>query len=366
MHPTTIQKIHELGQSIWLDSIDRKMLQSGQLKELIVKEGVRGLTSNPAIFEKAIDQGDDYREDIERLSASDKSNEDIFYSMAIKDIRDAADLLLPIYEEGVKGSDGYVSLEVSPVLARNTEGTIEQALRLWKMVARPNVMIKIPGTKEGLPAIRECIRQGLNINVTLLFGLKRYKEVIDAYLLGLEDRLKADLPLDGIASVASFFLSRIDTLVDPMLTDKKHPELKGQIAIASAKEAYQIYEDVFGSGRFINLRARGAKPQRLLWASTGTKDPAYSDVKYVEALIAPHTVNTLPMETLEAYLDHGDPHPRLVNNIGHAAEQLHALKDTGIDLESIAYRLEVEGIEKFRQPYNKLLEAIEKQRQKVF
>jgi transaldolase len=366
MHPTTIKQIHDLGQSIWLDSIDRKMLRTGQLKDLIVKQGIRGITSNPAIFEKAINQSNDYREDIQRLSVSEKSTEEIFYSLAISDIREAADLFRPLYEEGIKGSDGYVSLEVSPGLARDTAGTIEQALRLWKAVARPNVMIKIPGTKEGLPAIRECIRQGLNINVTLLFGLRRYKEVVDAYLSGLEDRVKDNQSLEGIASVASFFLSRIDVLVDPMLEEKGHPELKGEIAIASAKEAYQIYEDIFASERFLALKAGGATPQRLLWASTGTKDPAYSDIKYVEALIAPHTVDTVPMETLEAYLDHGDPRPRLENNMEKAAEQLHLLKDTGIDLESITYRLEVEGIEKFRQPYNKMLEAIEKQRQKAF
>lgn len=364
MSTNNVKRIHDFGQSIWLDFTERKLIQSGGLKKLIDEDGIRGVTSNPAIFEKAISGSDDYDEQIASLAAQGKSPEDIFYTLAIDDIQAAADLFKTVYEEEVEGADGYVSLEVSPFLARDTEGTIRQARELWKKLGRKNVMIKIPGTAEGLPAIRKCISEGININVTLLFGLPRYEEVTEAYIAGLEDRVNAGQPIDHIASVASFFLSRIDVMVDPLLKDKGFNELKGEIAIASAKKAYQIYKRVFGSERFKKLEEKGARPQRVLWASTSSKDPSISDVKYVEALIGPDTVDTIPMETLEAFRDHGNAENRLEENLNEAHLALEKLKEIGINIDEITQKLEDEGIEKFNKPYEKLLNAIEEQRKK--
>ncbi|MEP7081154.1 MAG: transaldolase, partial [Ginsengibacter sp.] len=281
-----VKNIHDLGQSIWLDFFDRELMDSGKLQKLIDEDGLSGITSNPSIFEKAVTSSSDYDEDIRKMADEHKSNEEIFFGFATSDIRRAADILKPIYDQS-KGTDGFVSLEVSPHLANDTNGTIKQAVQLWKTLDRENVMIKIPGTKEGIPAIRKCISEGVNINVTLLFGLDRYKEVAEAYISGLEDRVKTNQPIDHIASVASFFLSRIDVMIDPILKEKKLDKLVGEIAIASAKEAYHIYKDVFFSDRFRNLEKKGAKKQKVLWASTSSKDPSFSDVKYVEALIGP-------------------------------------------------------------------------------
>jgi transaldolase len=356
MEPNKIKKIHDFGQSIWLDFIDRKIIQSGQLKKLIDEDGVRGITSNPAIFEKAISSSSDYDDQIEKLAGEQKNNEAIFYELAITDIQNAADLFKPVF---VEGSDGYVSLEVSPHLARDTNGTIKQAFELWKRVDRKNVMIKIPATTEGLPAIRKAISEGLNINITLLFGLGRYEEVTEAYISGLEDRVESGQPIDHITSVASFFLSRIDVLIDPLLEEKGHSELKGEIAIASAKKAYQIYKRIFGSERFKKLREMGAMPQHVLWASTSSKDPSFPDTKYVEALIGPETINTVPLETLDAYRDHGQPENRLEQDLDKAIKAMDSLKEIGINIDEITQQLEDEGIEKFNKPYDKLLQAIE-------
>ena len=360
-----VKKIHDFGQSIWLDFIDRKIMDSGDLQKLIDDDGVRGVTSNPAIFEKAFSSSSDYDEDIAKLSKDGKSNDDIFYGVAVEDIKRAADIFKQVYEEKVKGADGYVSLEVSPFFARETEKTTNQAMDLWKAVHRDNVMIKIPGTKEGLPAIKKSIAEGININVTLLFGLKRYEEVTEAYISGLEERVKAGKPIEYVSSVASFFLSRIDVLIDPMLKEKGHDELKGEVAIASAKVAYEIYKRVFSSERFKKLEEKGAKPQRLLWASTGSKDPSFSDVKYVEALIGPKTVNTVPMDTLEAFRDHGNAADNLEAGTKEAHQTLDKLKEIGIDLDSITQQLEDDGIAKFNKPYEKLLDAIENQKKKA-
>lgn len=365
MEKNKVKAIHDLGQSIWLDFIDRKIMDSGELQKLIDEDGVRGVTSNPAIFAKAISSSSDYDADIKELSRQESSNEDIFFGLAIRDIQRAADLFLPVYEEQVKGADGYISLEVSPLLARDTEGTIRQARELWKAVDRPNVMIKIPGTAEGLPAIRQCISEGININITLLFGLGRYEEVAEAYIAGLEDRVKANQPIDGIASVASFFLSRIDVLIDPILKEKGLKDLQGEIAIASAKKAYEIYKKVFSSERFKKLEAKGAKPQRLLWASTSSKNPDFKDTKYVEALIGPNTVNTLPLDTIEAFRDHGELASQLEEDLPGATRALEQIKEAGINLDEVTQQLEDEGIEKFNQPYDKLLEAIEQQKKKA-
>ncbi len=365
MATNRIKQVHDFGQSIWLDFIDRPIMNSGKLQQMIDEDGLRGITSNPAIFEKSISGSADYDDDIRELAGQHKSNEAIFYGLAVKDIQQASDLFAPVYDEKVDGADGFVSLEVSPRLARDTDGTLSQARELWKEVGRPNVMIKIPGTAEGLPAIRQALADGININVTLLFSLERYEAVTDAYISGLEDRVAAGQPIDQIASVASFFLSRIDTLIDPMLVEKGLEELKGETAIASAKKAYEIYTRVFSSDRFKKLKEKGATPQRLLWASTGTKDPDFSDVKYVDALIGKNTVDTVPMETLDAYRDHGNPADRLEDDMDKATETLDRIKKAGLDLAALTQQLEDEGIDKFNKPYDKLMEAIDKQVQQL-
>ena len=361
MEINNVKRIHEFGQSIWLDFFDRKIMNNGELKKLIEEDGIRGLTSNPAIFEKAISNSSAYDVDIAALSKQKTSNSEIFFGLAIKDIKRAADFFKPVYDE-TQGKDGFVSLEVSPHLARDTGGTIKQAKELWQAVDRKNVMIKIPGTAEGLPAIRHCISKGININVTLLFGLPRYGEVTDAYMSGLEDRVNSNLPIDEIASVASFFLSRIDVMVDPMLMEKGLSELKGEVAIASAKKAYEIYQEIINSDRFKNLEAKGASRQRVLWASTSSKDPSFSDVKYVEALIGKETINTIPMETLNAFRDHGKVANTLEDDLDKATRVMQQLKENSIDIDIITQALEDEGIEKFNKPYDKLLKGIEKQK----
>ncbi|MEQ5789434.1 transaldolase [Muricauda sp. NFXS6] len=356
-----LREIRRHGQSIWLDLLDRNLMDSGTLKKLIEEDGLRGLTSNPAIFEKAISNSSDYDGDIAKFSKKGMDNEDIFFEIAIADIQQAADIFRPVYDES-KGDDGFVSLEVSPHLARDTGGTIEQARELWKKVDRKNVMIKIPGTLEGLPAIHQCISEGINVNVTLLFGLDRYRKVAEAYIDGLEERFNAGQPTDEVRSVASFFLSRIDVMVDPLLEEKGLHDIKGEAAIASAKKAYTIYEEVFSSERFKKLEAKGAKPQRVLWASTSTKDPSYSDVKYVEALIGEDTVNTLPMETLNAFRDHGKATDSLKNDMDKASKRLEKIEESGIQMKQIAHNLVEEGIDKFNTPFKKLLNGIEEQK----
>lgn len=358
-----LNKIYKQGQSIWLDLLNREIMDSGKLQSLIDEDDVCGLTSNPSIFEKAISSSSSYDEDILRLSKSESDDTAIFFDMAIKDIQRAADMFIPIYDQ-TNAKDGFVSLEVSPDLARNTKATIIQAQELWEKVNRKNTMIKIPATKEGLPAIRKCISQGININITLLFGLARYKEVTEAYMSGLEDRLKVGKPINTIASVASFFLSRIDVALDPIWKKKGIDTLVGQVAIASAKQAYQIYLETIRSDRFLNLEAKGAQRQRLLWASTSTKDPSFRDVKYVENLIGIDTVNTLPIETLEAFRRHGVVEDSLTKNMDYARMILNSLKDEGIILEEVTQKLEEEGIEKFNKAYEKLLASIRNKKQK--
>jgi transaldolase len=364
MEANKVKQIHSFGQSIWLDFIDREIMASGKLKSLIDDDGVRGVTSNPAIFEKAITSSSDYDNDIRTLSESDKTNEEIFFGLAVTDIKHATDLFKGVYDES-EGVDGYVSLEVSPFLALKTEETAAQAEQLWKAVDRKNVMIKIPGTKPGLAAIRQSIAKGININVTLLFGLPRYEEVTEAYISGLEDHLAAGHKIAHISSVASFFLSRIDVLVDPMLDEKGLGDLKGEVAIASAKKAYEIYKKVFSGERWEKLAAAGAKPQRLLWASTSSKNPAFKDTKYVEALIGADTVDTVPLETIEAFRDHGIAANTLEEGLDKATEALDRLKKAGIDIDAITQQLEDEGIDKFNKPFEKLLNAIEGQKSKV-
>lgn len=358
-----LNKIQQHGQSIWLDLLDREIMNSGKLQSLIDEDDLRGLTSNPSIFEKAISGSDDYDDDIDLLFKKYDNNSAIFFAMAIDDIQRAADIFKPVYDK-TGGTDGFVSLEVSPYLALDTDGTIEQARELWRKVDRKNVMIKIPGTKQGLPAIRECLREGININVTLLFGLPRYQEITEAFMGGLEDRLKEGHSIKDLASVASFFLSRIDVMVDPMLKEKGADHLVGEIAIASAKKAYQIYLDMIASDRFKKLKAEGAQPQRVLWASTSAKDPSFSDVKYVEPLIGKDTINTLPMETIDAFRDHGKTTDTVMKDIESANKAMEDLKNLGIDIDNITQKLETEGIEKFNKAYDQLLKSIADQKHK--
>jgi len=365
-------RLQDCGQSIWLDFIRRGMLESGELQTLIDEDGLRGVTVNPSILDKAIRQTDDYREAIEELVAQGKTAREMYETLAIEDVQRAADLFRPLYDES-QGRHGFVSLEVSPHLAYDTQGTIEQVRYLWSELDRPNVMIKVPGTEEGLPAIEQLTADGINVNVTLLFGLPRYQEVADAYISGLETRLSAGEPVDRIASVASFFLSRITVLVDPMLEEmieaggpqaEKAARVRGETAIASAKLAYQIYQQIFegprpGHGRFQDAADGGARVQRLLWASTSTKNPEYSDIKYVEPLIGPKTVNTLPLRTIDAYRDHGDPAPRLEEEVERARETLEILPELGINLADVTQQLENEGVEKFVTSYEQLLAELE-------
>jgi transaldolase len=371
MKENPLLKLASFGQAIWLDYFSRQIIESGELKRLIDADGLRGMTSNPSIFEKAIAGSHDYDEDIRKLAREGKSIREIYEILTVADVQRAADVFRPLHDN-LAGADGFVSLEVNPHLAHDTHGTIVEARRLWAGLDRPNVFIKVPATREGLPAIRQLTSEGVNVNVTLLFGLPRYREVAEAYVSGLEERAAKGQPLK-VSSVASFFLSRIDVLVDPKLQQLARTgplaasaaDIIGEVAIACAKVAYSIYHQIFGSNRFQVLAAKGARPQRLLWASTGTKNPAYADVKYVEPLIGPETINTMPVETLKAYRDHGDPAPRLAEGLDKAAAILQRLPELGIDLNLVTRQLEDEGVEKFNQPYDSLMCTLEGKRREA-
>jgi len=361
-----LKELGTLGQSLWLDYIRRDLIASGKLRRLIEEDGLRGMTSNPSIFEKAIADSHDYDEDIRAIAFSGKGAETIYETLSQQDVQKAADEFRPLYDR-TDGKDGYVSLEVNPHLAHDTKGTIEEARRLWSALGRPNVLIKVPATANGLPAIQQLISEGISVNVTLLFGLPRYRQVAEAYIAGLEARAAQGQPLKHLASVASFFVSRIDALVDPLIERLIAPGCKesdlarkahGQIAIASAKMAYQIYKEIFADDRFRKLATKGARVQRLLWASTSTKNPDYSDVKYVEALIGPDTVDTAPLGTLDAYRDHGEPKARLEQDVKEARWVLDRLPELGISIDTVTRQLEDEGVEKFIKPFDKLMEAV--------
>jgi len=366
MSGNPLKELGTLGQSLWLDYIRRDLMASGELRRLIGEDGLRGMTSNPSIFEKAIADSHDYDDDIRSIAFSGKGAETIYETLSQCDVRSAADEFRPLYDR-TDGKDGYVSLEVNPHLAHDTKGTIAEARRLWTALDRPNVLIKVPATANGLLAIQQLISEGVNVNVTLLFGLPRYRQVADAYIAGLQARAAQGQPLKHLASVASFFVSRIDTLVDPLLERLvaqgcKESDLArkahGQIAIASARMAYQNYKEIFAGDRFRKLATRGARVQRLLWASTGAKNPGYSDVKYVEALIGPDTVDTVPLETLNAYRDHGEPKIRLEHDVKEAHWLLEQLPELGIGIDNVTRQLEDQGVEKFIKPFDKLMEAV--------
>lgn len=359
--------LYQLGQSLWYDNIQRKLLKNGELQEMVARGEIYGVTSNPTIFNNAISKSADYDDAIQPMAWAGWSAEGIFFQLAVEDIRAAADIFKPVYEKTAK-KDGYVSLEVSPFLAKDTEGTLKQALELWKMVDRPNLMIKIPATIEGLPAIRQAIAAGLNINVTLIFSLERYQQVIDAYLSGLEDRLQAGQAIDSIHSVASFFISRADSKVDPLLqalaqgeNDQKAIRLLGKTAIANARLAYEIFDKVFKSERFQVLKSKGANLQRPLWASTSTKNPSYPDLLYVDTLIVPYTVNTVPPQTLEAFRAQGQARIgfNLDEDIEEARRVIAELESLGISMHRVTEELEEEGVKSFADSFGALLKTIQ-------
>ena len=366
-----VLKLQLLGQSLWYDNIRRVLIEDGTLMDHIERREVFGVTSNPSIFKKAIAESDDYRADMQSMSWAGLESKSIFYRLAIKDIQDVADLFFPYYS-ATGGRDGFVSMEVNPDLANDAPGTVDEAIWLWQEVNRPNLMIKIPATEAGLPAITEVIAAGINVNVTLIFSQERYAQVMEAYLAGLEQCVAQDLDVSQIASVASFFVSRLDTKVDARLQAmidagdeqaEAAQNLMGKIAISNTRLAYQQYETFFSSNRFKEMVELGAQNQRPLWASTSTKNPAYSDIKYVESLIGENTVTTVPPNTLEAFLDHGNPEITIYDNLEGAEEDLRILAELGISIDEITQELEDEGVQKFSDAFHDLLETIESIRQ---
>jgi transaldolase len=360
---TNAQRAHELGQSIWYDNVQRKLLRSGHFKGL-VDAGVRGCTSNPTIFEKAIAGSTDYDEALQRLVAEGRSVDEIYLDLVRQDIRDTADILRPIYDSS-NGADGYVSIEVSPELARDTEATVSEAQRLHRVIERPNLMIKIPATEQGLPAVTRTIAAGISVNVTLIFSVEQYRRVALAYIEGLAQAAQAGKDLSRIASVASFFISRIDSAVDAQLKDKgtAGSSLLGKAAIANGKQAYALFKELFRGPRFAALQQRGARPQRVLWASTGTKNPAYPDTLYVDQLIGPETVNTVPPQTLDAFQDHGNPSSTLEQGHAEADRVIDDLRQLGIPLEPVCQKLLDEGVTAFAKSMASLMDVIASRRQ---
>jgi transaldolase len=350
--------MHELGQSPWVDELSRDDIKNGGLERLI-EDGILGATSNPAIFQKAIAGSELYDEQLLELARKEDDPKEIFWGIARTDIRDACDIFMPVYER-TGGEDGYVSLEVQPDIAYDTEATIEEAARLHGMIDRPNLFVKIPATLQGLVAIEEMISRGKSINVTLIFSLERYREVVRAYIRGVKRLVESGGDPSDVRSVASFFVSRIDSEADQRLEELGADDLEGRLAIANAKIAYQIYKQVFGGSRWRSLEERGANRQRLLWASTSTKNPDYPDTLYVDNLVGPQTVNTMPKQTIEAVKDHGNIRPTLEEGVEEAKELLERLREAGLDYEDVTDTLEQEGIQKFADPFHALLEEIER------
>jgi transaldolase len=358
MGASRLHSLADYGQSVWIDFLSRDMLRSGELARRMRDDAVVGVTSNPTIFQKAISAGDAYDDQLRQVLEDETDPKEIFLRLALTDIDDALDLLRPVWDEG-SGRDGYVSMEVDPNLAFDTAGTIDEAQRIHETVDRPNLFVKIPATKEGLPAIEEMIARGRPINVTLIFSLERYAEVAEAYIRGVERLVEGGSDPSTVASVASFFVSRVDTEADKRLDEiGGHDELKGKLAVANAKLAYQRYEEIFSGPRWDALEAKGATPQRCLWASTSTKNPDYRDVMYVEELIGPNTVNTMPDETIEAFQDHGEVSPTLQEGIEEANRVFEQFAEAGVDYDDVTRTLEREGVEKFSDSFSELLEGI--------
>jgi transaldolase / glucose-6-phosphate isomerase len=362
-----LKALLEYGQSPWMDYIRRDLLTSGGLKKMIQEDGLMGMTSNPTIFEKAITGSKDYADILESPEAKKLDAKGVYEKIAIRDVQDATDIFKPVYQQS-KRRDGYVSLEVSPFLANDTQGTVDEARRLWKSVGRENVMIKVPGTKEGLPAIRQLLEEGININITLLFAQSVYEEVAEAFIAALEARVKKGQDISHIASVASFFVSRIDTLVDSQIEAKLKTEtdpgkrallsgVEGKVAIANAKLTYRKYNEIYSTPRWKALAAKGAQTQRLLWASTSTKNPKYRDVLYVEELIGKDTVDTIPPATFDAFRDHGRVRPSLTENVDEAAKVMASLEKAGISMKEVTEKLVVDGVKLFADAFKQLLEA---------
>ncbi len=373
MSSNPLMQLHNYGQSVWLDEISRSLLTTGKLKRLIDEDGLRGMTSNPTIFQKAIGKGDDYAEELKQLG--DSSVSEVYEALVVKDIGTAADIFRPLYDRE-NGGDGFVSLEVSPLLANDTSATTKEAKELWSRLKRPNVMIKVPGTPSGIPAVEELIASGLNINVTLIFAVPVYERVAEAYIRGLERRLQAGQPIDRVASVASFFVSRIDTAVDKQLEQlaakesdparkQKIESLMGKAAIANARLAYESFLKIFSGPRWEKLKEKGAKVQRPLWASTSTKNPKYRDTMYVEELIGAHTVNTVPMKTLEDFRDHGVVKPTLETGLKEAHQVFDDLKEVGIDMKAVTEKLTEDGVASFAESFNGLIEVIKSRRDEM-
>lgn len=364
------QQLNDLGTSVWYDNISRDILNNGELKRLINEWGVLGLTSNPTIFEKAIGSSNIYDAQIAKLRDKKLSSDQVFEELAVEDIAAAADLLRPIYDR-TNGVDGFVSIEVSPLLAADTKGTIEEGKRLYSRLNRPNIMIKVPGTVEGIPAVRTLLEEGINVNITLLFSAENYVKVAQTYCEALRARVQKNLPVDRIRSVASFFVSRVDTSTDKQLDEiikkeggsKKGDEakaLRGKFGIANSKIAYKRYQEIFESANFADLKAKGAMAQRPLWASTGTKDPAYRDVAYIEELVGPNTVNTMPHATLVATVDHAVIKETITKNFSEAEAVPRRLADLGIDIKKILVDLQTDGVKKFSESFRDLNAAITK------
>lgn len=362
-----LKALSEFGQSPWMDYIRRDLLTSGGLKKMIQEDGLMGMTSNPTIFEKAISGSKDYADILESPDAKNLDAKGVYEKIAIRDVQDAADVFKGVYQQS-KRRDGYVSLEVAPTLATDTQATLAEARRLWRSVGRENVMIKVPGTKEGLPAIRQLLEEGININITLLFAQPVYEEVAEAFLAALEARVKKGQDISNIASVASFFVSRIDSLIDGQIDAKLKTEtdsnqrtllasLQGKIAIANAKLTYRKYQELFGGSRWKALASKGAQTQRLLWASTSTKNPKYRDVMYVEELIGPDTVDTIPPATFDAFRDHGHVRRSLTENVEEAAKIMASLEKAGISMKEATEKLVVDGVRLFADAFKQLLEA---------
>jgi transaldolase len=373
MNKNPLVGLKEIGQSIWLDNLSRKLIKSGEVKRLIDEDGLSGITSNPTIFQKAISGSTDYDSSLQRMiDKGVKDERELFLALAMEDVSAAADLLWPTYRSA-DGQDGFVSIEVSPDLAYNTDATISEARRLFSAIGKKNILVKVPGTKQGIPAIEQLTSEGVNVNVTLLFSTERYEEVAEAYLKGLERRAGKGQPIDGIASVASFFVSRVDTLTDKLLEARlssaasnaekgRIANLFGKAAVANAKVAYKKYRSIFSGRQFLTLKAKGGHIQRILWGSSGTKNPKYSDIKYVEELIAPDSINTLPETTIKAFRDHGQVKITIHNDLEEAEKLFPEMKSMGIDIREVTEQLEKEGVQLFSDSFFALLKEIAKKR----